>query len=217
MLKMKRGDTIVEVIFAFAVFGFVAISSITIMRQSMARAQTALEINLVRNQMNAQAEALRFIHQAALIDNSKSSSGSTSGFTGAWTKIINRRVAKLKPLSELSNQQGVCAAIQSVNSQAFILNTRDANLKMLSDPQYFGQASTYSRLMYGVSGENDSNEIDLSTNVVKSEGLWIEVLHQPSTAKTKGYYDFHIRSCWLSPSQGNPVTLETIVRLYDFK
>ena len=30
-----------------------------------------------------------------------------------------------------------------------------------------------------------------------------------------GYIDFHIRACWDSPGQSVPVTIGTIVRLYE--
>ena len=60
----QRGDTLIEVMFAFAIFALVAVGSLTIMNQGIAAAQRSLEITLVRAQMDAQAEAIRYIHQA---------------------------------------------------------------------------------------------------------------------------------------------------------
>lgn len=64
--RVKLGDTIVEVTFAIAVFAFVAIISISLMNSGMSKAQAALEITMARNEIDAQAEALRFIHNSFL-------------------------------------------------------------------------------------------------------------------------------------------------------
>src|SRR5674476_81397 len=57
-----RGDTLVEVLFATAVFSLVAVGCLSIMNQGAATAQRALEITLVRNEIDAQAETLRFLN-----------------------------------------------------------------------------------------------------------------------------------------------------------
>ena len=60
----KRGDTIIEVMFAIAVFCLVAVLSITMMNLGVNSAENALELVTARNELNAQAEALRFIHSS---------------------------------------------------------------------------------------------------------------------------------------------------------
>ena len=60
----KRGDTIIEVMFAIAVFALVAVLSIMMMNQGVDSAENALELVTARNELNAQAEALRFIHSS---------------------------------------------------------------------------------------------------------------------------------------------------------
>lgn len=60
--QTKRGDTIIEVMFAIAVFCLVAVISISMMDLGVASAEGALELVVTRNELNAQAEALRFIH-----------------------------------------------------------------------------------------------------------------------------------------------------------
>lgn len=60
----KRGDTIIEVMFAIAVFCLVAIISIAAMNMGVHSAENALEVVTARNELNAQAEALRFIHSS---------------------------------------------------------------------------------------------------------------------------------------------------------
>ena len=60
----KRGDTIIEVMFAIAVFSLVAVLSVMSMDSGINNAENALETVTVRNELNAQAEALRFIHSS---------------------------------------------------------------------------------------------------------------------------------------------------------
>lgn len=66
MLGMKRGDTIVEVIVAFAVFALVSVGAITVMNRGVAMTERSLEITLVREQMDAQAQLLRYARDADL-------------------------------------------------------------------------------------------------------------------------------------------------------
>ena len=64
LYSTKRGDTIIEVMFAIAVFCLVAVLSITMMNLGVNSAENALEVVTARNELNAQAEALRFIHSS---------------------------------------------------------------------------------------------------------------------------------------------------------
>ncbi len=63
-LATKRGDTIIEVMFAIAVFSLVAVITISMMNLGTANAEGALELTTARHELNAQAEALRFVHSA---------------------------------------------------------------------------------------------------------------------------------------------------------
>ncbi|MBR3220492.1 hypothetical protein IKF76_01330 [Candidatus Saccharibacteria bacterium] len=68
MRKVKLGDTIVEVVFAITVFALVAVISIGLMNSGVANAQATLEITMARNEIDAQAEALRFLHNAFIFE-----------------------------------------------------------------------------------------------------------------------------------------------------
>lgn len=59
-LRTAPGDTIVEVMMAFAVFALVAVGAITIMNRGAAIADHSLEITLVREQIDSQANILRY-------------------------------------------------------------------------------------------------------------------------------------------------------------
>lgn len=60
----KRGDTLIEVMFAVAVFAMVAVISISMMNAGVASGERSLELVSARNELNGQAEALRFIHSS---------------------------------------------------------------------------------------------------------------------------------------------------------
>ena len=60
----RRGDTLIEVMFAIAVFSMVAVISISMMNAGVASGERSLELVTARNELNAQAEILRFIHSS---------------------------------------------------------------------------------------------------------------------------------------------------------
>ncbi len=62
--KTKRGDTIVEVMFAFAIFSLVAVVTVSMMNLGLATGERSLELVTARSELNAQAEALRFVHSS---------------------------------------------------------------------------------------------------------------------------------------------------------
>lgn len=63
-MRLKRGDTIIEVAFSIAIFSLVAVISILVMNSGLATAQASLEVTMARNEINAQAEAIRFVHNS---------------------------------------------------------------------------------------------------------------------------------------------------------
>lgn len=214
LVKTKRGDTIVEAVFAFAIFGFIAVSSLLIMRQGMAKTQTAQEINLVRAQINAQAEALRYIHSSALSD--YASDNTSSDIYKKWEEITDYVTTDTPEPSAKLIQGAICTPIATVNPRAFVLNPRGGSLDIKSVP-LLNQAVSYSRLVYGSSG--DTNNIDLSdlnTVLTSVEGIWVEGFKVAGSGSNKGYFDFYIRACWPNISGPVPNVIETVVRLYDF-
>lgn len=60
----KRGDTLIEVMFAVGFFALVTIISVASMNSGINTAERDLELVTARNELNAQAEALRFIHSS---------------------------------------------------------------------------------------------------------------------------------------------------------
>ena len=62
----RRGDTIVEIVFCFTIFSIITIISIGLMNRNLTLIQGTLEISMARNEIEAQAEAIRFIHNSYL-------------------------------------------------------------------------------------------------------------------------------------------------------
>ena len=59
-----KGDTLIEVTLAIGIFSMVAVAIVSVMNSSTSGAQTALESTLTREEIDAQAEALRFIQSS---------------------------------------------------------------------------------------------------------------------------------------------------------
>ena len=64
----KRGDTLVEVLFAIAVFALVSVLALNIMSSGLRSAESAMEVAQARSEMDAQAESLRFVHNAFTLE-----------------------------------------------------------------------------------------------------------------------------------------------------
>ncbi len=189
--SMQTGDTLIEVLFAVTVFSLVAVGSLSIMNQGTATAQRSLEITLVRQEIDGQAEALRFIHDSYIAAYPNVVAGEASG---EWGKIVAKSIPQASAF-------GTCPTTRPAG--AFILNTKTAKLE--SDAKVTFVVPTYSQLRYGVSAP---------TVLINAEGLWVEAVAGVSGASSRSV-DFHIRACWQSSAQTTPMTLGTIVRLYE--
>lgn len=200
----ERGDTIIEVIFAITIFAFVAIGSISIMNQGLATGERALEITLVRQQINAQAEALRFVHAANVMDSSSHSS--------TWSRFRSTGGGGLgqSAASPFGADGGSCIL---PSGSPFIMNARTAQIwsGMLSiEPSPSLNMPPYPQVVYN----DDNSDSKDDAGIRAAYGLWIESVPSSSPI-VKRFIDFHIRACWIPPGSFTPMTIGTIVRLYD--
>lgn len=189
--RRQAGDTLIEVLFAVTIFSFVAVGGMAIMNQGTASAQRSLELTLVREEIDSQAEALRFIHDSYIA----AYPNVTTGPGAQWETIVSTR-----SVSQASTF-GTCTPPAS----AFIVNPRavtiETNARMSTD------VSTYARLRFTT---------PTTTALTMAEGIWVEAVRSNVVpGESTGYIDFHIRACWSSVGQAQPVTLGTIVRLYE--
>ena len=206
MAGREQGDTIIEVLFAVAVFAMVAVGCLSIMNQGTATAQRSLEITLVRQQIDAQAEAIRYIHQAYIAGYHKGSV-STTGPAGEWQEMTSKTDGKgAMKASTFGALNGTFCPSTAPGEKPFILNARTATV-WSSEPAMEPPEGVSLPPFAEVNYNSDSS-------IAHAYGIWIEAV--PSTTDTHtGFVDFHIRACWDSPGSRVPVTLGTIVRLYE--
>lgn len=191
----QRGDTIVEVMFAIAVFAAVAAGSLAIMNQGAATTQRSLEITQVRQAMNDQAEILRLVQQEYFSSGGKAQKK-------LWETNIRGAVRdEATSFGELAGS-GQCLTtrdIQNKGGHPFALTTAGNSISFITGTNVKLGIQPSDRAYAGVVGST-------------SYGLWVEGVRPRANSS---YIDFHIRSCWDSPGSKVPVTLGTIVRLYD--
>lgn len=90
MSRIHRGDTIVEVTFSIAIFALVAVISINLMNSGLATSQATLEVNLARNEIDSQAEALRFIHNSYLSERELAGNDNDARvYKALWEKLTD--------------------------------------------------------------------------------------------------------------------------------
>lgn len=190
MRKFNRGDTLVEVLLGVTIFSLVAVIALETMNRGMAIAQYSLETTLVRQQVDAQAEMLRYAHDMKndtwkkLVDNNSVSVSAVNGNEG------NLGVEKCP--DDFSTKEFALAATSSLASKISILN----------NPGDYKAAETYAR-------------VDSDTK--KTYGISVRLV-KPSTAtgsRDSNKYDAYIKACWMPVGSKMPATLGTIVRLYD--
>lgn len=220
--KEQRGDTLIEVMFAFAIFALVAVGSLTIMNQGIATAQRSLEITLVRAQMDAQAEAIRYIHQAYVAAYQKDGAAPTDGAAAEWIKMTDMATGKgAARASTFGVTNGpVCEDLSNIQylEKPFILNARTATV-WESTPMTSAPANAslppFSQVVYNPPTDVDGDG-DFESSINQAYGIWIEAIPSDDTSSNNaGFVDFHIRSCWSGAGSSAPVTLGTIVRLYE--
>ncbi len=215
MKLFRKGDTMIEVLLAITIFSMVAVAGLTIMNQGATSSQRSLEITLVRQEMDAQANTLRFMYDAALAQKSSAGYSTPDPGTAAykWNEVLAKRKTQATAFNGMVTGER-CTAYTGPGSSfnvanAFVVNPKTARIYQ-PNASTWGAASTYSKVRY-VSAS------DLAISRV--EGIWIEAVRKNSetsgTITTPGYTDFHIRACWSAVGQKEPAKLGTIVRLYE--
>ncbi|MDO5762150.1 MAG: type II secretion system protein [Bacteroidales bacterium] len=87
-MKMKMGDTLIEVALAIGIFAMVAITIASLVSSSMSGAQLSLETTVTREQIDAQAEALRYIHASYIAGGTANNAGEDR-YVRLWRKITD--------------------------------------------------------------------------------------------------------------------------------
>ena len=201
----ERGDTLIEVLFAVTVFSFIVVAALNLMNQGVAASQRSLEITTVRQQMDGQAEVLRFLHESYVDAYQPGAVYAEGTPAGEYKKIIDFAKAGARTSASPFNGGGTTCTIPADASKDFILNPVSATLVTTTiNPTVFEKAPIFAQLTY-----KSDNTLD------RSQGMWVEAVRSAENGTTAGFIDFHIRSCWSVPGTDAPMNLGTIVRLYE--
>ena len=211
---IKKGDTLIEVTLAVGIFSLVAIAVVSVVNGSTTGAQTALETTLAREEIDAQAEALRFI-QSSYASNIDAS----NPYKTIWEAITKRTTATANVASDISydnpatcseiysTEDDVAASIFNTKNRSFVINTRllgtstnistDVNNILVqsfpgnrANKTRFAEASTYPRLVYSATGSTAADEPLLddgtsNTALYRAEGIYVTAVAGPETIIVK--------------------------------
>lgn len=209
----QRGDTIVEVLLAITVFSLIAVGGLAIMNQGTAMAQRSLEIGLVRDQMDSQADALRYLHDAYLMNFSETEASPT---TTLWQDaILKHAVSEAQDFDAIGGVATCNIPTSGTAATSLPYGVTSDGLPFALDIQKL-DPDTGNPSMTSIQAADTYAQIRYPSP--QAQGIWIQPVYSPpSGSTTVGYIDFHIRACWLTPGQAAPMTLGTIVRLYEPK
>lgn len=238
----KKGDTLVEVTFAIAAFALVSILTINVMNSGLNQAQATLELTQVRNEMNAQAESIRFIHNSFTLERERPIG--EQQYRDLWMLLSRQRNAGMYPNAVVNNPEDVPSLTAKKSCQeiydgmddgtyrAFIMNARLIDPSETSDlknivvttknaPDKFTTTTLNSRVVYGNSSVSNSDaeltETGFYRSVQSAEGIFIVAARDETdnAVVTPEFFDYHIRACWVAPGDTVPTTVGTIMRLYN--
>ncbi|MDR0887545.1 MAG: hypothetical protein LBM97_02570 [Candidatus Nomurabacteria bacterium] len=227
MNRHLRGDTIIEVIFAITVFCMVSILTIAMMNQGLATGTASLEITLAREEMDAQAEAIRFIHDSYEVERNLPVVNQT--YEPLWRALRERIVGDVAPFE----RNGETCEIPTGDG-IFALNTRkidprttdrdgfDGVGRTIVDPAMlvdgvnrFRPAPLFARVVYLTDADDVANTNLVaatgSNEILQVEGIWVQAVQVAGSP----VIDFHIRACWSAAGRKVVTTLGTIMRVYD--
>lgn len=204
-----RGDTLVEVTLAVGIFSMVAIAVVMVVSGSTSSSQVALETTLTREEMDAQAEALRFI-QSSYIAGSNANEAKDYKYRDLWRAITDLAVDDSELGNALTYFPETCAQLYNdgtlVQQNAFVINTHkmyllsrdaessDATNEILVKAKNgselnskFRAAATYPRILYGGgSGDVLYNDSSREDDVRLVEGLYVVAVKDPGTTNIVG-------------------------------
>ena len=190
MRKFNRGDTLVEVLLGVTIFSLVAVIALETMNRGMAIAQYSLETTLVRQQVDAQAEMLRYAHDMK---------------NDTWKKLVDNDSVSVSVVNDNEGNLGVEKCPDDFSTKEFALAATPSlasKISILNNPGDYKAAETYAR-------------VDSDTK--KTYGISVRLV-KPSTttgSRDSNKYDAYIKACWMPVGSKMPATIGTIVRLYD--
>ena len=181
----QAGDTLIEVILGITIFSLVAVGALTLMNSGLSIAQRSLETTLVRQQIDAQAELLRYV-----------SHSDTPTALALWANIKSDYAVNGLPKTVLNTD--TCPQPTSLQ-RPFALRLSGASLSLVSQSAMTSSPETYAKVVHDGSS-------------LGSQGISIQLVRVGGSSNT---YDAYIQACWEGPGASRPMTIGTIARIYD--
>lgn len=136
-MRFKKGDTLIEAALAIGIFSMVAVAVVSVVSASTSDAQSSLEATVTREQIDIQAEALRFLQTSYLAGGYANIQGnSMERYSVIWDRIRDRAVVP-STISDAATAERIlqfdpttCREVYDsdeyaeVRKHALILNTR---------------------------------------------------------------------------------------------
>lgn len=135
MRKFNRGDTLVEVLLGVTIFSLVAVVALETMNRGMAIAQYSLETTLVRQQVDAQAEMLRYAHDMK---------------NDTWKKLVDNNSVSVSVVNDNEGSLGVEKCPDDFSTKEFALAATPSlasKISILNNPGDYKATETYARLI----------------------------------------------------------------------
>lgn len=219
MIRFRRGDTLIEVMMSFAIFSIVVLIAINSMNSGVSAAEASLELTLARSEINAQAEAIRFIHNSFL--NDREIRREDQEYLSIWGYLRSRAIdvdkdEKYPLVSDLAaigcnnvfSTDDALNGSESIykvgNSDAFIVNTREIKIKEATAPD----EDIYSTIVraYSEDGKNTKEKFRVSSlnpriiyksgdssSTVSSDGALYGDASYTTIAYVEGLWDIAIK------------------------
>ena len=230
--RIKRGDTLIEVTFSIAIFALIAVITINLMNSGLSTAQATLEVNLARNEIDSQAEALRFIHNSYLSERELSNkSNDKRVYKNLWKQLTD---AVGVGTNGLANDPGTISDFHIMNcstpynnaannadfignDHAFILNTRKIdpanpnNTIIKYSGTIFAESTLGPRIIYSRGADNTDDDLIEGDAVATTSDYNIE---QPYTtlARSEGIWVISVRSEQTDVNSGKPEYFDFHIR-----
>lgn len=211
----KKGDTLVEVALAVGIFSMVAIAVAAVLSGSTSGAQTALETTVTREEIDTQAEALRFVQTSYAVDRN---STQDNKFYDLWQAVTSNPYDVSDTddpnVQEFLNYAPTScdAAYQTaaVQDHAFVVNPRalgeyttEDSTSLASDSVItrfstgkLQPATIYPRLVYrnsasAANSETQDSLIDSNTDteLYRAEGVYVVAVRDQKTTEVVDFVD----------------------------
>lgn len=187
--KRQAGDTLVEVLLAFSIFGAAATTITRAMNEGFVQMFSSGQQSQVQGLMRGQLAIVQAAHDNEIKDPS----------SNIWDLIINEIGDNDTEKQAAVNADG---CTYSLNKNRLFFTT--ANGGTWTQPESVAKVT---------STANQAVAVRTVTPSPNGNSMWIEARYTPPGTNNRGYYDFYAKSCWTDGRINRQ--LKTVLRLYD--